>query len=148
MIVSESHQKRFQEILNAIQLNPYNFDMSSWFNANYNWTNGTVNAPALMPDADPECGTTLCIAGWAVHQAGYVMYADGISCKIPDAWEIKNIELVARDYLGLEGAEADWLFTRGNSTAIEYLTLLAKGGQIVGSHIRGFRVEMEEDQNG
>ncbi len=146
MIVSEQYQERFQKILNAVQLNPNNFNMSSWFNAcpMEDWQDTLKD---LLPQDEPSCGTTLCIAGWAAHNAGYRISQDGITafdvsgCGIP-------IPTVARHYLGLDGDESTWLFHLVHDRALEALNELAKGGIITYEWKRGFKVEMPGDTNG
>lgn len=71
-----------------------------------------------------ECGTTYCIAGWAVTLTGKAMEwrsRPGPSAEIEGAWRVsdlhggRGISAVAADLLGLTGEEAESLFHQGNN---------------------------------
>ncbi|MFI5973557.1 hypothetical protein [Streptomyces sp. NPDC051452] len=54
-------------VLDAIEAQPHAFDMEDWVYF--------PDAGQLPPDAEPECGTTLCAAGWAARAAGWTIVA-------------------------------------------------------------------------
>lgn len=67
------------------------------------------------PGADPMCGTTLCIAGWAALQAPGVSLArtdDGETWfrLDVDRLAVVDVEGTATEWLGLDVEEAEWLF--------------------------------------
>lgn len=65
-----------RKILDRIDQQPDNFDMSDWFRR----SGGNVT---LRPTEEVDCGTTMCLAGWAAHLSGYTLisrtvdHADG-----------------------------------------------------------------------
>lgn len=58
-------------VLDAIEAAPGAFDMATWF-----WPRGHRT---LAPEQAPECGTTMCIAGWTAHLTGWTLLSDGLS---------------------------------------------------------------------
>lgn len=52
-------------VLDNIKQYPSAFDMNEWANL--------ADSPRLPADQAPECGTTLCAAGWVVHVTGWTV---------------------------------------------------------------------------
>ncbi len=94
---------------------------------------------------DQECGTTRCVAGWAVHFAtdGASLYADAggnspevlelaasldVRTKVTqaDGLEFADLEELGGKLLGLEGRQRG-LFYTGNQQAAEVVELFANG---------------------
>ncbi|MFF9310126.1 hypothetical protein ACF1BS_04360 [Streptomyces sp. NPDC014748] len=55
-------------ILDAIERHPDALDMGNWAH---------IPAGDLKPDDEIQCGTTMCIAGWAAHLTGYTLHCYG-----------------------------------------------------------------------
>lgn len=82
----------------------------------------------------PDCGTTMCLAGKVVHDAGYKFLFGGIlpggerivhfppgtafSCSLSDEEEAESIEEKAREILGLTKWEANLLFHSENEFGV------------------------------
>lgn len=119
-----------QGVLDAIGADPEAFDMGFWL-----W--GTEH---LAADAEPSCGTTLCVAGWAAHNAGYDLsrrrdvQVGGIAISpqepiaVASPQEAGYISEIARRLLGLDDESADILFAEcGADDAMEILRRIAAG---------------------
>ena len=108
------------------------FGMSDWF-----WPGAwpVPGAPTtLAPSTEPECGTTMCAAGWAAHLTGwvlvlgdeYVLMTDGkteLRTYAEKDGVRRNIADVAREALGLKGKDTFWYAP--NTTALERLREIA-----------------------
>ncbi|MFF2094820.1 hypothetical protein [Streptomyces sp. NPDC058202] len=79
-------------VLDAIEANPAAFDMATWF-----WPRGPRRT--LLPEQTPECGTTMCIAGWAAHLTGWTLLSDGLSGSRDGVTE--DVADIAAEALGL-----------------------------------------------
>ncbi|WND33988.1 hypothetical protein RI578_06625 [Streptomyces sp. BB1-1-1] len=97
-------------VLDAIEAEPGAFDMSTWF-----WSS---NATSLPPQQTPDCGTTMCAAGWAAHLTGWTLRG---TVATKDG-QVREIEDVARKALGLK---TDSLFYTNADDAIETLRTIA-----------------------
>lgn len=97
-------------ILDAIESNPDAFDMDQWH-----------SGPTLSPEAEPECGTTLCVAGWAAHLSGWTL--DGSNASKGDEWA--KVSRVACDALGLTVEAGADLFYAGEDYALNTLREMA-----------------------
>jgi hypothetical protein len=105
------NRELFKKIDDIITSDPTRLDMGSW------------------EDSTPECGTTRCIAGWAVHFASNpgegawetrVRLADELDLAGP-SWMRVGARL-----LGLDEHDADALFLQyGEAEAVEALRKLA-----------------------
>jgi hypothetical protein len=90
---------------------PETWDQDAWFR---------LPRMRKTPVATPPCGTTLCVAGWAVSLSGYKLVPgrfdrEGYLCIAPDGQE--DIAVAARRLLGLSEAQADRLF--GDATDLD-----------------------------
>lgn len=119
-----------QRILDQITQHPDNFSMDSWF-----YRPG--NNEELPSDAPVECGTTMCIAGWAAHLSGWTLvhhieYEDIAAEQEGEGGEViviaekegeesRDIVLLAKELLGLA---QDDLFYGSNEGALERLQAL------------------------
>lgn len=115
-------------ILNKIETHPENFDMGSWYST------ASPSAPLLLPEVDPECGTTLCAAGWAAHLGGYTLIVDGGAYLDPA--HVLSVPVAARALLGLTDEQANDLFYASATGAVGKLRQLAGGkgyGELLGS---------------
>lgn len=112
-----------QGILDSIEANPESFDMRHWMK-------GVMH---LYPEEAPSCETTLCAAGWAVHNAGYTLsiqgkYSHGGAMAVDDKLHLHEVSVVARKLLGLKRAYSAYLFLdMGDSEAKTVLRDIAKG---------------------
>jgi hypothetical protein len=98
----------FDRAIGAIEAEPETWRQSSW-------------------GLETECGTSYCLAGHVVVQAGYQMdwvggyllntgerFRAASECRLPDG-EILPIRWAAMKLLGITVTEADYLFHGGNS---------------------------------
>lgn len=108
-------QELAAEILNIAEKGEH-FEMDSWFEG---------VEEGIGADEEPQCCTTMCIAGWAAHLEGWDLLfdADGqpFAAKGRDAIEIDTL---GRKLLDLPD---DSLFYQGNATALIALRQLAEG---------------------
>ena len=109
------YAKRAQQILEAVKFeNLRNLDMGTWFTP-------SGEQMTLPPDATPACGTTMCVAGWGAHLAGWTLsYAGAQAIKGDD---VRPVSEVGQEWLGLPN---DHLFFFSNDDALIALEELAK----------------------
>jgi hypothetical protein len=74
----------------------------------------------LIPEQEPDCGTTLCVAGWAAHVTGWTLLDDGVDGSRDGVR--RDIEAIAQEALGLTFAN---LFYGTPDDAIEGLRQIA-----------------------
>ncbi|MEU1827179.1 hypothetical protein ABZ502_32725 [Streptomyces abikoensis] len=86
-------------ILDSILTHPDQYDQSAWFTSDH----------LLTPDAEPECGTTLCVAGWAAHLSGYTLVHDGWPTAIKDGEHV-SVDRAAELALNISPYDAAVLF--------------------------------------
>lgn len=79
--------------------------------------------------ARTECGTTYCIAGWAVVLSGQELDWDGADLATPFTADDRYIPQVARELLGLDPWSADRLFFCDSGTALHRLDQLIEAGK-------------------
>ncbi|MEU1465285.1 hypothetical protein ABZ467_32380 [Streptomyces sp. NPDC005727] len=92
-------------ILRAITDQPTHYDQSSWLEGvEVLRPTDTLDAGAL------DCGTTLCVAGFAAHLTGYTLLGAGIPLARKPGRAAASVCDVARDELGLIDSDAAWLF--------------------------------------
>lgn len=114
------------DILTAIELEPSGFHMRHWANSEF----GHLLTPEQSPAA---CGTTLCIAGWALHLSGYSLEtAKGTTHVLAEDGHLSLISDVATELLGLHDYEAEELFwcTHNTPLAKEMLKQVAAGERV------------------
>ena len=87
---------RFKAVLEAIEDNPNNFDMSDWYIGEEDAFNGEDFNTSLI---EHTCSSTACVAGWAVALFG-----------TPEQRGQHDAEDAAADILGLSHEEAADLF--------------------------------------
>lgn len=120
-LISAEAQEMATRVLKSISDFPANFDMDSW-------ASDFVEAT----DQVEMCSTTMCVAGWAVHHAGYNIlvksgrYATEVTAH-KDGNNIMNIELLGANLLGLR--DADRLFYANKDCAKVILTIMAEEGR-------------------
>lgn len=115
---------------------PAKFDMNTWVTIKRE----LINFPEDTSKIKVECGTTACIAGWAVQLAGdkllvdrYSSIRDGIyqtTNSVAKNGRVCDIQSRAQNLLGLTEMETDILFFSGNDDAIGYLNDLIAGNDI------------------
>lgn len=131
--------KRNIELLTRVRdyiaVNPQSLDMDIW---------ATLKDVVEFKDgqAKVSCGTTACIAGWAVQLAGDKLLVEepcypfnegtvfDIDQCVAKNGRVTHIDDRAQKLLGLTGIEADILFTCDNDEAIEYLDKLIAGEKL------------------
>ena len=79
----------FEKIKTQILANPENLDMTFYVH-------------------DTPCGTTYCIAGWAVHLSGYKINEKEETCETPKGDD--TIESAAMELLGIPGEYTELFF--------------------------------------
>ncbi len=94
----EVYEQRRQAVADKILAEPEHFNMGGYVDGDQ------------LPGADPMCGTTLCIAGWAALQ----MPGTALLRRPDGSPYIQTFGLgthdAAGDWLGLKDEDADWLF--------------------------------------
>lgn len=121
------------KIRDLVKLAPQKLDMDYWSTIPYDMVQLDDGSQAKV-----SCGTTQCIAGWAVQLSGYqflvgpdnLVSSDDVyypeSCVAEDG--VADIYEKAVDLLGLTACEADLLFLAiNNSEAIDALDLFIAG---------------------
>ena len=78
-------------VLDAIERQPNTLSMGEWYHH--------PQSLALLPSAEPDCGTTMCVAGWAAHVTGWTLTNDHDAAK---DGQTQTIEFVATQALGLD----------------------------------------------
>ncbi|TLS46019.1 hypothetical protein FE633_10710 [Streptomyces montanus] len=95
------------------------------------WLAGTR---LLRPDQAPDCGTTLCVAGWTAHLTGYTLERDsGIVRAFRPGIPRGYVDDVARVELGLTEDDARTLFAtrRTRAEVLAALGQLADGAAAI-----------------
>lgn len=109
-----------RQVLTAALASPYAFNMASWYlPAGTDPERDTY--PELAPGAEPDCGTTMCAAGWAAHLNGWTLAKwharkDG---------HTESIERVGTRLLGLTDDQARVLFHASEPAALVLLEEIA-----------------------
>jgi hypothetical protein len=113
-------------VLDILCTDPQRHDQDVWISPAFSsWNKGEEFTPEAA--RDPECGTTACIAGWAVLlslPAGSVIDSR-YNIRLPDG-TLRFIPYWARDVLEITDEQADTLFhdigtTEGAIRALKYL---------------------------
>jgi hypothetical protein len=117
------------------------FYMNDWFH----YKRDTPDAVVDINNMPSACGTSLCVAGFATIEAGWSInvkkaaarYADPevtyISPKGDKQTNLPRWEVIGREYLGMDEAEAHILFMAADDNgkwALEILERLVKGDDI------------------
>lgn len=113
------NQELFKKIYDIISASPSEFEMSTW------------------EDSEEQCGTTRCVAGWAIFlTTGKPLYTPESSfiSMDPSVLELAgvnrdaevNFEQVGSDLLDLP-LSARWLFYTSNGKAREFVRLASEG---------------------
>lgn len=111
------------EILAAIEREPLAFSMYSWVRAD-----DPEEHPVLLPEESPaSCGTTLCVAGWAMHLSGYKVDTVIGAYINPGNHHRYHMEPKAAELLGLSQEEAAELFHTSGDVAKIALQQIADG---------------------
>jgi hypothetical protein len=146
-----------KRILRAIEANPYNFDMAfwvsipwaSWEETDYATWNGeedeegedsfaltplfieavNTDAAELPKEIGNVCGTTLCIAGWALALDGWELTRNDDEA-FKKGEEFRGFFATGAEILDISTGEAERLFTLNDENAIIILTQIAEGEEI------------------
>jgi hypothetical protein len=128
-VIPRTRQELAAEILLQAEKGEH-FNMSRW------WSSEHLEERLFFPAARQEldCGTTMCVAGWALHLTGWdlrIRKREGFSpiamAENPTTGETGSIHIVAARALGLTSGQAEELFFTGAPIAIELLRQLAEG---------------------
>lgn len=108
-------------VLEMIQSNPQRHDQTEWIRRDGD-------------EDDSGCGTTYCVAGWALHVHGFnddwIDWARSVLAPMPDV-HIPRVSDTAQKLLGLSSRDAKILFYRTtNAEALLALEWLAAGKQL------------------
>lgn len=110
----EINQELFQKVLDQITIHPETHDQSGWQN--------TVEG-----DDGYVCGTTRCVAGWALHFYAPNQHIFDTACQLGTAG---NYERAGREILGLTFSEARHLFFNvSNEEAVNLVEKYALKGR-------------------
>lgn len=86
------HKEHMRQVLDQIRADPAGFAMATY---------GTRD----------ECGTTMCLAGYAAVAAGYeLIFINGRASDCRDGSKVRSIHSLARQYLGLDVDDAGYIF--------------------------------------
>lgn len=123
------------KVRDLVAADPTKLDMGIWALVPYDLVQLNDGGMAKV-----TCGTTACIAGWAVQLGGSKLLVteqdlrDGVysagSC-VAGNGRVVDIENHARKLLGLTQDEADYLFFVDDDQVIPLLTRLIKGEDIL-----------------
>lgn len=142
-----------QKILDAIELDEAMFNMATWAAPLCDDEGDVLPGfkEALKPDDNPvDCGTTLCVAGWAMHFTGWTLFPSAATVSRPvhssgrfgDGHEIEG-----REALGITKYDAGILFYVSEDEAKDALKQLADGAEEIDwSVIRDEEDEEEYDE--
>ncbi|MFI6249012.1 hypothetical protein [Streptomyces sp. NPDC051016] len=88
-------------VLDAIEYEPAAFHMGTW---------ATLPTGTLAPGEELECGTTMCVAGWAAHLTGYTLksHEDGGVIAVAEDGRVYEVEEVAAEALDLGDTDMFW----------------------------------------
>jgi hypothetical protein len=89
-------------VLDAIEARPDTLYMKTW---------ATLPTGVLRPGDELQCGTTMCIAGWAAHLTGYTLRreAEDVGIYAEKDGHKYEVENVAIEALGLDDTELFWM---------------------------------------
>lgn len=139
-----------QEILTLIEANREAFNMDSWFDAPRSWQDEVTINPLIieLENITPDCGTTMCLAGWAAVASGYVLKSvvlpdktlhgafankDSLDVLCPEpifggtTSSYTDFVKLGAELLDIPLNEADTLFSSDKEEAEHFLRLLASG---------------------
>lgn len=112
-------------ILELLTPRPWLHDQETWLSAEFQ---EPVDL-AAAENSDPECGTTMCVAGAACLVAGLTLRdsLNRIEYRVRDGiYERLTPAELARPLLGLNDKQADYLFyAADDQQALDFLRLLA-----------------------
>lgn len=96
-----------QEILERVENHPSAHNQGWWLRDKKG-----SSVVVLPPTEEPECGTTMCVAGWAAHLSGYLLtsYSGGVSTATLPSAPQRQVPDVARELLDLSEVDAYILF--------------------------------------
>lgn len=100
-------------VLEAIEKQPHTLSMGEWY---YH-----PDRTALPPSDEPDCGTAMCVAGWAAHVTGWTLVGDHHATK---DGRTRTIEFVGTAVLGLDD-ETNGLFWFKDEEALAKLREIA-----------------------
>ncbi|MER6409359.1 hypothetical protein ABT269_39235 [Streptomyces viridosporus] len=92
-------------ILRALTDHPDHYDQTNWLQGV-----DVLQPTDTLTDGALDCGTTLCVAGFAAHLTGYTLTAAVRTLAHRPGHPPAPVRNVARDELGLTDSDADWLF--------------------------------------
>lgn len=115
-----------QKILDQVENKPHTHNQRFWFRKDRTGEDSYT----LMPYDSVECGTTLCVAGWAAHMNGYLLthYQGGVTIASLPLGPQRQVPDVGRELLGLSEMDAYILFHHTYVTeAVAALEQIAAG---------------------
>lgn len=128
-----------QAFLDAVAAQPKAFNMSEWLKmVGRDALSGLE--PVQEVGSPPACGTTMCAAGWIVHNAGYTLrgvledgwrpYFSRFEAIAPNG-RADDVGLVAAGLLGLNPGESEELFYGDDLHALAVMRRIARGDEWV-----------------
>lgn len=125
-------QELAAEIAGIIRLKRGLWNQRQWFGEVVSYGSLETLRALLEDDAEPACGTTACVAGWAsvLSMPGDTVIRDS-AVRMPDGrW--REAEDVGQVALGLFRDERDWLFSGARSEAevLRALDAITAGGEL------------------
>ncbi len=110
-----------KRIYETVTKYPENFNMRYWF-----YTEGEEDYYIKPADEVTNCGTTLCIAGWAAHFAGYTL-TNGAYAKRDDVVDLMFISHAAKGELYGDKDSLGDLFELDHDEALHALKRMSEG---------------------
>ncbi len=108
-----------KKIYEIVTTHPESFDMAFWCE------NADIDLDRLKPEDEViNCGTTMCIAGWAAHLAGYTLVDGYDAVRGNEETTISNAAM--GELYGTQEA-LDRLFGMTNEDALDALTAMSEG---------------------
>lgn len=158
-----------EKIQKIVTLHPDMHDQGFWFRnygeqstVNYSEVNGeTINLDKILEAVEddkeaPQCGTTLCVAGWALILNGYSLMRRAVKSSYGD-WTIHedyavkdgeeyDIETTAAELLNIDTYDSEDLFSDSitNEQAVEALDYLKHDEEIDWDAIKDYDEEDDE----
>lgn len=150
-------------VLQVVEQNPERHNQRQWVGNVFTRGENALDVKEMLRHAlapvpetpenpdQPYCGTTGCVAGWAVaygSQPGTMLvssYISGYCTLFPDGTQV-NTSTAASDLMGLNEYQADWLFdeyrTHEEVTSALHELLENPAADISGQNVRKFTVKV------
>lgn len=133
---TEPRIDRFKEIYKVLKKDVAQLEMGHWEYSGADQFTDEFRNPVTGQYEYRGCGTTRCVAGWALHHVNPTKPFDDVEDDLYEQWGMADLDLDGESYtvaigasiLGLEYEDAHTLFINsGNAKALRFVKLMAKG---------------------